>query len=93
MKLVYGAVSTFAVSAWAFPHLKSEVFEAELKRQGFQKRQVDGNQPGKIPCTPVQPPFDAQSQLVSTSGEHAFVAPGPDDARGPCPGLNAAANQ
>lgn len=31
-------------------------------------------------------------QLVSVSGEHQYVAPGPGDIRGPCPGLNAAAN-
>ncbi|KAI9049361.1 hypothetical protein LZ554_006395 [Drepanopeziza brunnea f. sp. 'monogermtubi'] len=36
--------------------------------------------------------FDAKAQLVSTSGEHAFIAPGPGDIRGPCSGLNAAAN-
>ncbi|KAF7852551.1 hypothetical protein EAF04_010952 [Stromatinia cepivora] len=38
--------------------------------------------------------FDAASQYVSTTGEHAFVAPDFDagDVRGPCPGLNAAAN-
>ena len=36
--------------------------------------------------------FDAKSQLVSTSGDHAFIAPGPGDIRGPCAGLNAAAN-
>ncbi|KAJ3834285.1 hypothetical protein F5878DRAFT_630941 [Lentinula raphanica] len=36
--------------------------------------------------------FDAASQHVSTTGQHAFVPPGPDDRRGPCPGLNAMAN-
>ncbi|KAL1304902.1 hypothetical protein AAFC00_003820 [Neodothiora populina] len=36
--------------------------------------------------------FDAAAQYISTSGDHAFVAPGPNDQRGPCPGLNAAAN-
>jgi hypothetical protein len=36
--------------------------------------------------------FDAASQLVSTSGEHAWIAPGQNDIRGPCAGLNAAAN-
>lgn len=36
--------------------------------------------------------FDAGAQLVSTTGDHAFIAPGPNDIRGPCPGLNAAAN-
>lgn len=38
--------------------------------------------------------FDAAAQYVSTKGAHAFVAPnfGAGDVRGPCPGLNAAAN-
>ncbi|KAI5356853.1 Putative chloroperoxidase [Septoria linicola] len=36
--------------------------------------------------------FNAKEQYVSTSGEHAFVAPQGDDQRGPCPGLNAMAN-
>ncbi|KAI9651258.1 hypothetical protein NHQ30_001296 [Ciborinia camelliae] len=36
--------------------------------------------------------FSADEQRVSNTGEHAFVAPGPNDKRGPCPGLNAMAN-
>jgi hypothetical protein len=38
--------------------------------------------------------FDAKSQFVSTSGAHKFVPPNfaKGDLRGPCPGLNAAAN-
>ncbi|KAJ3982090.1 Chloroperoxidase [Lentinula detonsa] len=36
--------------------------------------------------------FDPSSQYVSTTGTHAFVPPGPNDSRGPCPGLNAMAN-
>jgi len=39
-----------------------------------------------------QQPFDAKLQTISLSGEHEWRAPGPDDQRGPCPGLNAAAN-
>lgn len=43
--------------------------------------------------TPLStPPFDAKSQLVDVTGEHAFKAPGSTDQRGPCPGLNALAN-
>nr|XP_018904122.1 PREDICTED: aromatic peroxygenase-like [Bemisia tabaci] len=37
-------------------------------------------------------PLDPFAQSVDVSGEHAFVAPGPGDQRGPCPGLNALAN-
>ena len=36
--------------------------------------------------------FDAKKQLIDVSGSHAWQAPGPNDARGPCPGLNALAN-
>ncbi|KAF7904775.1 hypothetical protein EAF00_002109 [Botryotinia globosa] len=36
--------------------------------------------------------FSASDQYVSNTGNHAFVAPGPNDLRGPCPGLNAMAN-
>ena len=36
--------------------------------------------------------FDPQAQLISTSGLNGFVPPGPNDLRGPCPGLNALAN-
>lgn len=38
-------------------------------------------------------PFDAKEQYVSNQGEHAFMAPGPDDVRSPCPALNVMANQ
>lgn len=37
--------------------------------------------------------FDATKQYVSNTGAHAFVAPRASDKRGPCPGLNAMANQ
>ena len=40
----------------------------------------------------VLPGFDASAQSISVSGAHAFVPPGHDDLRGPCPGLNALAN-
>ena len=41
-----------------------------------------------------QSTFDPASQLVSTTGAHAWVAPNfaAGDQRGPCPGLNALAN-
>ncbi|KAG5947201.1 hypothetical protein E4U53_006451, partial [Claviceps sorghi] len=36
--------------------------------------------------------FDPEAQLVSVHGDHEYRDPGPNDIRGPCPGLNAAAN-
>lgn len=37
--------------------------------------------------------LDPATQYVSTTGVHEFVPPGEGDLRGPCPGLNAMANQ
>ncbi|KAF2167249.1 hypothetical protein M409DRAFT_22676 [Zasmidium cellare ATCC 36951] len=43
--------------------------------------------------TPVATPgFNAALQRIDVSGVHAWRAPGPNDQRGPCPGLNALAN-
>lgn len=36
--------------------------------------------------------FTAEEQRVSVTGPHAYLAAGPNDFRGPCPGLNAMAN-
>jgi hypothetical protein len=36
--------------------------------------------------------FDPEDQLVSVTGEYAYQSPAAADIRGPCPGLNAAAN-
>ncbi|KAJ7738117.1 oxidase-like protein [Mycena metata] len=36
--------------------------------------------------------FDSTAQYIDVTGAHRYVAPGPTDFRGPCPGLNALAN-
>lgn len=41
----------------------------------------------------ISPGFNAAAQRIDVSGAHTFVPPGPGDQRGPCPGLNALANQ
>ena len=41
---------------------------------------------------PKEYTFDADLQHVDLTGDHAWIAPGPDDRRGPCSGLNALAN-
>lgn len=72
-----------------------------------QKRETsclfNPNHPGAAPYNSKYPYTGAQNglpgtgvggTLVPTEGDaaHAFEAPGPDDIRGPCPGLNTAAN-
>ncbi|KAF4622686.1 hypothetical protein G7Y89_g14341 [Cudoniella acicularis] len=42
--------------------------------------------------TPLGPGFSASEQYVSNTGDYAFVLPGPNDLRGPSPGLNVMAN-
>ncbi|KAJ6566677.1 Chloroperoxidase, partial [Mycena capillaripes] len=36
--------------------------------------------------------FDSAAQHIDVSGDHAYAPPGPNDMRGPCPGLNSLAN-
>ncbi|KAF2726154.1 hypothetical protein K431DRAFT_214138 [Polychaeton citri CBS 116435] len=68
-----------------------DALTAPLAEDGLRRRQVAPPQgAGAAPATP--PPFDAKAQYVSNQGDHKFIAPGPNDQRGQCPGLNAMAN-
>lgn len=62
---------------------------AEIMSRGL----VDVNQ-ATAEFEPVNT-FDAAKQYIDVSegSGHEWVAPGPGDLRGPCPGLNAFANQ
>lgn len=88
------AVSSLALVAQVscFPHLANMDSMTEvLREEALSKRQASPPQgAGALPATP--PPFDAKSQRIDITGSHKFVAPGPSDARGECPGLNAMAN-
>ncbi|GAB7365799.1 hypothetical protein MBLNU230_g7132t1 [Neophaeotheca triangularis] len=76
-----------------FPHIAKMVEE-----QNLQARQLGVPSLAPFPEWPGTPnhatfdKFDAEKQRVSTSGIHEYRDPGPDDIRGPCAGLNAAAN-
>lgn len=63
-----------------------EAFKSHFeKRDASQAKRQTG--PAGLPFTT----FD-ENQLVDVTGTHKWVAPGPNDIRGPCPGLNALAN-
>lgn len=63
-----------------------EVFNSQFeKRDASQEKRQTG--PAGLPFTT----FD-ENQLIDVTGTHKWVAPGPGDIRGPCPGLNALAN-
>ncbi|KAF2167170.1 hypothetical protein M409DRAFT_54361 [Zasmidium cellare ATCC 36951] len=92
-----------ALGAVAFPSMKNSrdvqmnirSVLSNVERRSLEARQQDalGISRSESNCgTRVCPTFDGEDQLVSVSGEHQYIAPGPGDIRGPCPGLNAAAN-
>ena len=74
---------SFASSALAYPYV--------LEHLASQPRAVTTESNcGPVPCLT----FNAKEQYVDISegSGHEFIAPKPSDSRGPCPGLNAAAN-
>ena len=88
------------------PGVDSSAFRS-AKRPSNDKRQsscpFNPNHQGAAPYNPEYPYTGARNGLPGTGiggikvpadGDtaHAFEAPGPNDIRGPCPGLNAAAN-
>lgn len=80
------ALTTSEVAA--YPRLAAEHAERLAKSQ-LGKRSTAARDPLQKRAS-----FDAASQYVSTTGKYAFVPPNfrAGDVRGPCPGLNAAAN-
>ena len=90
------AMLTAASSVVAYPHLAG----MEDALRDLQKRDVDP--PYRAPNFIIDRPntglpplgFNAADQYVDVtdSGPHPFRAPGANDKRGECPGLNAAAN-
>jgi len=93
------AILAFASEVVAFPgamELMNKGSLHNIDRRGLglpstdaaRQLSADRTNCGAIPCLT----FNAEEQFVSTSGSHAFAPPGETDIRGPCPGLNAAAN-
>ncbi|KAI1522365.1 Peroxidase-2 domain containing protein, partial [Pyrenophora tritici-repentis] len=86
----------FTLATYAFPanllnndlsaEALAEITEiaAKITREAETKRQLGAS---------ILPPgFDADAQRISTTGKWRYIPPGPDDIRGPCPGLNVMAN-
>ena len=59
----------------------------DLLKRSHPEKEVEKRQSGTLPFTTF-----SEDQLIDVTGEYAWVAPGPGDIRGPCPGLNALAN-
>jgi hypothetical protein len=84
----------------AFPAAVLEAAASDptiLARAAEISKSLAGRQTGAEAASALFEPvpiFNAQAQYVNVSkgSGHEYVAPGPNDLRGPCPGLNAMAN-
>lgn len=84
---------SMATTALAMPSFMNDPVALEKAREILRRDDPLGlskaeSNCGLIPCVT----FDEEDQLVKLNGANAYVAPSPGDIRGPCPGLNAAAN-
>lgn len=78
-----------ATEVVAFPAMDAETAKRALANLNRDQKRSLEKEMRKRTVT-----FDATTQYVSTHGDHEFKAPDFEagDVRGPCPGLNAAAN-
>jgi hypothetical protein len=93
-------LATLAPVASAFPAAMMQaaasdpsiLVRAEEIQKAHAKRQAGADAATAL-FEPI-PIFNEKAQLINvTKGSgHEYVAPGPNDLRGPCPGLNAFAN-
>ena len=99
-KLSFVLFTLLAINVTAFPCFNANGFKelAEYAKRSSECPHVAKQDEAECPhlakqrVLKRQTTFDPTSQHVSTTGEYAWVAPGPGDQRGPCPGLNALAN-
>jgi len=88
------ALAALASCAVAYPSRMFDMSmnEGEKRALASLSEAIESRAAENIRAVKRAPGFDAEAQYVSTTGAHAFVPPGPNDLRGPCPGLNAMAN-
>ncbi|KAH7411947.1 hypothetical protein DE146DRAFT_259165 [Phaeosphaeria sp. MPI-PUGE-AT-0046c] len=87
------SATLFGSAALAFPAnlFTNDISDETLAQINALVANITDNL-AKPQTTNVKRQFDADAQRVDTTGEHAYQVPGPNDIRGPCPGLNTMAN-
>lgn len=88
---ILSALSIQGTIVSAFPHLAAEYAASQKLEKRINPITPFPEYPG-APAHATYNQFNAGTQMVSTTGIHAWMAPVPNDIRGPCAGLNAAAN-
>lgn len=76
----------------AFPEIAKMVEEKRMQERQVTPQIIEFPEYPGTPNHALFNQFDPALQLVNTTGDHEWRAPGPGDIRGPCAGLNAAAN-
>ena len=97
MKIIYSAGLLFAAAAQALcPYAERALTDPKFLKRHLEKQEATQDEPAneKRQSGPGGLPFTTfnENQLIDVTGVHAWKAPGPNDLRGPCPGLNALAN-
>jgi hypothetical protein len=89
-------LSCLLSGALAYPSVMQELQDRRAAEMMFEERAPNATvaiSQAEDNCGPkVCPFFNAKEQYVSTSGKYAYKSPTASQIRGPCPGLNAAAN-
>jgi len=82
---------TAAFPSWVFEEAARDPQIAARADEILKRQEGAGAATAVFEPVPI---FDAEKQFVDVSegSGHEYQAPGPDDIRGPCPGLNAFAN-
>jgi hypothetical protein len=74
------------VSARAFPRY------ASLAGMSNEEVEIVARQIGYSPPQPAPPPLQNDDAILVNNPQHPFIPAGPEDQRGPCPGLNTLAS-
>ncbi|ETS73861.1 hypothetical protein PFICI_14807 [Pestalotiopsis fici W106-1] len=93
---LFSGIALSALCATAFPTsvINSDLSNEDLARINDLAAKISADVKAKrvAGIDAIKPGFDADAQRIDTTGDHAWIAPGPGDIRGSCPGLNTLAN-
>lgn len=89
-------LAPFLTSAILLLSGTANAFPAYQSLAGWSREDVDlfirEHGDGLVGAQPAPPKLNDTSVKLAYDDKHPYIAPGPDDIRGPCPGLNTLAN-
>ncbi|KAF3003438.1 hypothetical protein E8E13_001966 [Curvularia kusanoi] len=88
--MIFESATLFSLAAFAFPSNFKDISEDTLAELTELAARISRESEVKLDST--KRALNSDAQRIDTTGDHAYIAPGPNDIRGPCPGLNTLAN-